>query len=184
MIDDLHVADSGSLDTVRHLAHGIGDVPVLLLVALRSALSRDSADDLVGVALAEGRAGSPDECVLDLVAGDRWHEPLSNERTGDFDGAEETLAQATARLTSVGAAAPLLRVATARAVILDEQGRRESARAILAPAVGAVRPGWDTPVVQQARAALDRLTGDPETEEGRSAAAGASPHPERTNALR
>lgn len=70
MVDDLHAADQGTLDLVRHLAAGIGSVPVLVVVALRPALSQRSGHEPVGEMLAEVRSRSPDECVLDLV-GDR-----------------------------------------------------------------------------------------------------------------
>ena len=51
-----------------------------------------------------------------------------------------------------------LRAATSLARLWQDQGKRAAARDLLAPVYGWFTEGFDTPVLQDAKALLDRLT--------------------------
>jgi predicted ATPase len=97
-------------------------------------------------------------------SGDRWFAPelhrlrgeLLLER-GDRDEVEECLQQAIKAAQEQGARLLELRAAMSLSRVRQAQGRRNEARALLAPIYDWFTEGFDTADFQQARALLDRL---------------------------
>jgi DNA-binding SARP family transcriptional activator/tetratricopeptide (TPR) repeat protein len=74
VVDDLHNADLGTIDLTRHLAGAIGDLPVLLVGALRPAAGTDpgGAADPVTALVDEVRSRSHADCLLRLSGSRRF----------------------------------------------------------------------------------------------------------------
>jgi predicted ATPase len=77
--------------------------------------------------------------------------------TGDRAAAEESYDRALAVARSQNAKTLELRAATSLARLWRDQGKRTEARDALAPVYGWFSEGFDTPVLQEARALLNEL---------------------------
>jgi predicted ATPase len=77
--------------------------------------------------------------------------------TGDRAGAEQSYHQAVAVAQRQSAKLFELRAATSLARLWHDQGKRSEARDLLAPIYNWFTEGFDTPVLQQAKALLDEL---------------------------
>jgi DNA-binding SARP family transcriptional activator/tetratricopeptide (TPR) repeat protein len=90
VVDDLHSADLGTIDLTRHLAEAIGDLPVLLVGALRPAAGtgpEGAADPVTGL-VDEVRSRSRADCLLRLTGTrrfvDAWLDTEPNLLDEDF----------------------------------------------------------------------------------------------------
>jgi predicted ATPase len=77
--------------------------------------------------------------------------------TGDRAAAEKSYHRALAVARSQTAKTLELRAATSLARLWRDQGKRTEARDALAPVYGWFSEGFDTPVLQEARALLNKL---------------------------
>jgi predicted ATPase len=77
--------------------------------------------------------------------------------TGDRAAAEESYNHALAVARSQTAKTLELRAATSLARLWRDQGKRTEAHDLLAPIYGWFTEGFDTPVLQEAKALLDEL---------------------------
>jgi DNA-binding SARP family transcriptional activator/tetratricopeptide (TPR) repeat protein len=90
VIDDLHRADPGTIDLTRHLADRIGDLPVLLVGALRPAegTGPEGAADAVTGLVDEVRSRSRADCLLRLSGSrrfvDAWLDTEPNRLDEEF----------------------------------------------------------------------------------------------------
>jgi tetratricopeptide (TPR) repeat protein len=78
--------------------------------------------------------------------------------TGDRAAAEESYHRALAVARSQTAKTLELRAATSLARLWRDQGKHSEARDLLAPVYGWFTEGFDTPVLQEAKALLDELS--------------------------
>jgi predicted ATPase len=92
-----------------------------------------------------------DEAELHRVRGDLRH------ATGDRLGAEQSYQQALVVAQRQSAKLFELCAATSLARLWCDQGKRNEARDLLAPVYGWFTEGFDTPVLQDAKALLDEL---------------------------
>ena len=92
-----------------------------------------------------------DEAELHRVRGDLL------DATGDRADAEQSYHQALAVARRQSAKLFELRAATSLARLWHDQGKRAEARDLLAPIYGWFTEGFDTPVLQDAKALLDQL---------------------------
>jgi len=83
---------------------------------------------------------------------------------GDRTGAERRYHQAITVAKRQSAKVPELRAVTSLARLWRDQGKRTEARELLAPVYGWFTEGFDTPVLQEAKALLDELGRDPASE--------------------
>ena len=90
------------------------------------------------------------DAELHRLRGELLRQSANNEIDASFQ-----LALATAR--KQGSRGYELRAATSLARLWGEQGRRPEARDLLAPIYGWFTEGFDTPVLQDAKALLDEL---------------------------
>jgi predicted ATPase len=77
--------------------------------------------------------------------------------TGDQTAAEQSYHQALAVAARQSAKVFELHTATSLARLWRDQGKRTEARDLLAPVYGWFTEGFDTPVLQEAKALLDEL---------------------------
>jgi len=85
-------------------------------------------------------------------------EALVHGALGDTDGAEASLRQALVRAEAMRAAFWRLRAACDLACLWRNQGKRDEARALLAPFYGWFTEGFDTPDLRDAKALLNDLS--------------------------
>ncbi len=78
-------------------------------------------------------------------------------RDNDPDEAEQWLGRAISTARQMHARTYELRAATSLAALLSESGENAKARAVLTPAYERFTEGFDTPILQNAKATLDRL---------------------------
>jgi predicted ATPase len=81
--------------------------------------------------------------------------------TGHEETAEQNYHQALAIARRQSARVFELRAATSLARLWRDQGKRTEAHDLLAPVYGWFTEGFDTPVLQEAKALLDELSGGP-----------------------
>lgn len=124
LIDDLHWADLGTVEVLRHLVGQLEGVPILVVAALRpSETKRPGVGDAISAMIREVRAHSRARCLLELAG--------SREFVDDWLDTEPNLLDAgfRQRLFEVTAGHALFTVETVAAMrqrgdlVVDERGR-------------------------------------------------------------
>ena len=116
-----------------------------------AALMEGPNSPTVGEQIVETTDERCDEAELHRVRGD-----LLNA-IGDAAAADQNYHQALSVARPQGARSFELRAATSLARLWRDQGKRTEARDLLAPIYGWFTEGFDTPVLQDAKALLDEL---------------------------
>ncbi|MBV8453671.1 MAG: hypothetical protein JOZ29_15580, partial [Deltaproteobacteria bacterium] len=142
---------------IRHLheVRALGDVPYFM--TLLAAVIADSGDSAEALETIERALAAPSDALSSKPETLRIRGELRLKH-GQNKAAEADFHESLALARSMGAKAWELRTTMSLARLLDQQGRRDEARAMLTEIYNWFTEGFDTPDLKDAKALLDQLS--------------------------